>query len=104
LTQACSAEPGAVRDVLRYFLRHPGAADSLQGVAGWRLLDEVVRRRVGETQAALDWLVAQGFLRAVSTAATGPIFSLNPDRRALAEEFLSEELATPATPPLGDAT
>ena len=41
-------------EILSYFLRNPLAADTLEGVARWRLLDEVVYRKVEETRAALE--------------------------------------------------
>jgi len=76
------------REILRYFLQNPHAADSLEGVARWRLLEEAVQRRVQGTHQALGWLVRHGFLREVTTAGTGAIFSLNPDRQSEAERFL----------------
>lgn len=62
---------------MAYFLAHPEAADSLEGVASWRLPDEAIRRRVADTREALEWLVAKGFLLATSRASSGRIFSLN---------------------------
>jgi hypothetical protein len=76
------------KEILRYFLRNPQAADSFEGVARWRLLEEVVQRRVEGTHEALSWLVRHGFLREASPAGTGAIFSLNPERQAEAERFL----------------
>jgi len=77
------------KEVLRYFVHNPHAADSLEGVARWRLLEDAVQRHVDETHQALSWLVAQGFLRELSSPGTGPIFSLNAERRNEAERFLS---------------
>jgi hypothetical protein len=54
--------PKQAKEVLSYFLRNPQAADTLEGVARWRLLDEPVHRSVEEINQALEWLVAQGFL------------------------------------------
>jgi len=76
------------KEILGYFLHNPQAADSLEGIARWRLLEEAVQRRVESTDQALTWLVAHGFLRKVSTAGTGAIFSLNRERQAEAERFL----------------
>jgi hypothetical protein len=78
-----------VRDVLNYFLRNPQAVDSLEGIARWRLLDEVVRRKVEETRKALEWLVRQKYLSKTMVAGGDPVFSLNPDNIAKAKEFLS---------------
>jgi hypothetical protein len=97
LARATEVEPEMAKEVLRYFVRHPQAADSLEGVARWRLLEESVQRYVEGTHQALNWLVAQGFLRKVSSPGAGPIFSLNPDRAAEAEHFLS--LAPDRRPP-----
>jgi hypothetical protein len=58
-------------------------------VARWRLLEEAVHHTLTETEQAVRWLVEQGFLREVSTAAAGPIFMLNPGRREEAERFLA---------------
>lgn len=88
LTRATQVEPEMAKEVLRYFVHNPHAADSLEGVARWRLLEEVVQRHVEGTHQALSWLVVQGFLREVSTPGRGAIFSLNPERRAEAERFL----------------
>lgn len=77
------------RDVLSYFLRNPHAADDLEGVARWRLLNQTVHRGVEETSLALDWLVEHGFLGRVSRAETGAIFSLRPEHRSEAEAFVS---------------
>ena len=78
-----------VREVLNYFLRNPQAVDSLEGIARWRLLDEVVRRKVEETRKALEWLVRQKYLSKTMVAGGEPVFSLNPDSIAKAKEFLS---------------
>jgi len=78
-----------VKEVLNYFLRNPQAADSLEGIARWRLLDEVVRRKVDETQRALAWLVQRNFLIVTTVAGADPIFRLNPNLVAEAETFLA---------------
>jgi hypothetical protein len=78
-------------EVLSYFVRNPLAADSLEGVARWRLMDEVIRRRLEETEVALDWLVAQGYLmRSVIPGGT-LTFRLNRERLADAQEFLARQ-------------
>jgi len=84
-----SPDPEAVREILRYFVRNPQAADNLEGIARWRLLDELVTRRVEQTARALDWLVARGYLCATTTAGTGSIFSANPEKAAEARDFLA---------------
>jgi hypothetical protein len=78
-----------VHDILGYFVRSPQAADTLEGIARWRLLDAYITRKVEETQCALDWLVAEGYLLETRTAGAGLIYSLNPDRADAARDFLS---------------
>jgi phosphoribosylanthranilate isomerase len=78
-----------VREVLNYFLRNPQAVDSLEGIARWRLLDEMARRKIEETRKALEWLVEQRYLSKTMVAGGAPVFSLNPDNVAKAKEFMS---------------
>jgi hypothetical protein len=66
------------RQILNYFVRNPQAADTLEGVARWRLMDEVIWRRLDETEAALDWLVAQGYLTTSISPGGTATFRLNP--------------------------
>lgn len=68
-------------EILSYFARNPQAADSLEGIARWRLLDEIIDRKLNETQAALDWLVDHGLLEKAE-AGRKAIFRLNPERAA----------------------
>jgi hypothetical protein len=83
-----STQPRLAKDVLNYFLRNPEAADDLEGVARWRLLEEAVHRRVDETRQALAWLVDEGFLIETPTP-QGPVFSLNARNREQAETLVS---------------
>jgi hypothetical protein len=76
------------KEILNYFVRNPRAADTVEGVARWRLLDQTIHRTVDETHQALEWLVAEGFLSRATTAGTGTIFSLNTERQAQARRFL----------------
>lgn len=83
-------DEAAVREVLNYFVQNRHAADSVEGIARWRLLHEVVRRKVVDTRSALEWLVEREFL--IKDAVTGgaPIFSLNEGKVSEAETFLEE--------------
>jgi hypothetical protein len=85
------AEPAIVKQILNYFVRNPGAADSLEGVARWRLLEERIHRNVQQTDAALKWLVGKGYLEEVKQAGSVPLFRLAPDRQAEALKFLEEQ-------------
>jgi hypothetical protein len=85
------------KEILSYFLRNPGAADSLVGIARWRLLQEAVHRSVLATESGLRWLIEQGYIEEVSVGATESIFHLNPAKRKSAERFLNDrrKLAKP---------
>jgi hypothetical protein len=80
-------KPEVAKEILSYFLRHPNAADSLEGIAEWRILEEKVRRSVEETKKALDWLVRKGFLQEEEHLAR-PIFQLNSEKLAEMKRFL----------------
>jgi hypothetical protein len=88
----------AAKQILDYFLRNPEAADSLTGIARWRLMEDFVQRSVETTQAALDWLVAEGYVEEVTRRGVGPLFHLNSDRRTAAELFMR-----PSTQARGEA-
>jgi hypothetical protein len=64
-------------EILGYFMRNPNAADNLEGIARWRLLEQVVYRTLDETQEAVEWLVKQGALLETPTTGFGPVFRLN---------------------------
>jgi hypothetical protein len=77
-----------VADVMRYFLTNPSAADTLEGIARWRLLEARVSENIAETRAAIAWLVANGYLTQLSSPAADPLFQLNTEARARAEELV----------------
>ena len=88
LDPADKSSEAVAREILDYFLRHPEAADSLTGVARWRLLEQAVERSVATTETALQWLLEQGYLRQRQIAGGERIFQLNPEKRRDAELFL----------------
>jgi hypothetical protein len=79
------------REILSYFIRNPKAADTLEGIARWRLLNDTVHRKVQESRVSLNWLVYRGFLLETSSPSLGNIFSLNPAKITQAERFLAME-------------
>lgn len=83
-------EPELVSHVLSYFIRHPQAVDSLEGIARWRLLDEAVHHTVSATHEALNWLIARGVLQQVDRRGLQPVFSLVPAKKAEAERLMAE--------------
>jgi hypothetical protein len=83
-------DPAVTNQVLSYFLRNRQATDTLEGIARWRLLEEQVNRSVRQTEAALDWLVEQGFLEEVETpGAQASLFRLSPGKLEEAKAFLA---------------
>ena len=91
-------QPRRAMEVLDHFVRNPQAADTLEGVARWRLLRETVHRSVDETADALEWLVAEGFLNETSTTYSKSIYSLNQQAIDEAKELLARE-QPPKGPP-----
>jgi hypothetical protein len=77
-------------EILNYFVRNPHAVDTLEGVARWRLMDEVIRRKLHETEAALGWLVAHGYLTTSISPGGTVTFSLNPERAEESRKFLAQ--------------
>jgi hypothetical protein len=85
-------EPDEVaREILSYFVRNPQAADNLEGIVRWRLLNETVHRKVDETRGALAWLIDNGYLTQAAPLTSDPIFMLNPEKRDQAEQLLTED-------------
>ena len=63
-------------------------ADSLLEIARWRLMQETVLESVEATHAALEVLMAEGFVTQEVRLGTERIFHLNAERKAEAEDFL----------------
>lgn len=84
-------EPAMARMILRYFSRHPRAADTLEGIARWRLLQEQAQRAMDDTQEAIEWLISKGYLKEDPRPYTGSIYSLNEGQVKEIERFLSGE-------------
>jgi len=82
--------------ILRHYVEHPGTADTLEGLAGWRLLEDFVQQRVMDTERALQWLVRHGYLEKIAgTAIVQDLYRLNPRKQRAAERLLRPRLATP---------
>jgi len=65
---------------MRYFVQHPSAVDSLEGIAQWRLLRQRVRDVVDETDAALQILVDRGVIDRVAVTGGPALFRLKPEK------------------------
>lgn len=77
--------------MLRYFIHNPHAADDLEGVTRWRLVEHQIRERIDETRRALAWLVEHEYLQRTSGGGPAPIFMLNPEKVDAAAEFLDPQ-------------
>jgi hypothetical protein len=84
-------QPRRVAEVLRYFLRNPRAADSLEGVVRWRLSEETIHRSVTEIDEALHWLVEHQLLLAQSAPGVAPVFSLNSRKIQEAQDLVADD-------------
>jgi hypothetical protein len=96
-------DPDVVKEVLAYFVRHPHAADDLEGVARWRLLEAAVRTRVDETHDALEWLTARGFLERVTRPGSATVFRLNAGAADAVRRFLEAGASSGDPAPGADA-
>lgn len=76
VVHADSSDADRMCEVLSFFVRHPLTSDSIEGVARWRLLDEVVFRSVQETERIVTDLVALGFLEEINTPGMPRLFRL----------------------------
>jgi len=77
------------REVLRYLIEHPSAADSIEGVRFWWL------RHLGQAsepllQSVLDQLLKRGWLVTRGDRPETKIYSLNERERAAVERYVSE--------------
>jgi hypothetical protein len=79
------------REVVRYFVRNPEAADTVEGVARWRLLDETVYRSVEQVARVVAWLVAEGLLVEDRLPSSRAAFRLNETARKRIDRFLDEK-------------
>jgi hypothetical protein len=85
---SCESREDIARQILSYFLRNPKAADSFDGIARWRLLEDIARRSVTATEDALTWLIEEGYLQQEALPGSKSLFRLNSNMREEAEQFV----------------
>ncbi len=51
-------------EIMRYLAEHPDAKDTVEGIAGWWMLERRMQASVADVKAGLDRLVASGRMRA----------------------------------------
>lgn len=79
-----------VEDVLRYFTRNPNAADTVEGLARWRLVDEVIHSNLEHVAKAVAWLVSQRMLVEESTSPLTKVVRLNEQELGQIKRFLQQ--------------
>ena len=77
-------------DILKYLLHHPAAADTFEGTARWRVLEEIARRSVASTEQAVQWLIAKGFLCEEKIAGGRTLLRLDAGKKNEAELLVKE--------------
>jgi hypothetical protein len=90
-----SSPKKAIHQIMDYFLRHPEAVDSADGIAHWRLLGERSQLSLTETEEALSWLVSRGYLREVAVPGSRHVYALDPEMQDKATQFLREARRRP---------
>ncbi len=78
------------REILRFYLRNPQAADAVEGLARWRLLDERIYSTLEEVTRAVSWLVSQGLLVKEPILSSKPVFRFNESERTRSESFVQQ--------------
>jgi len=84
-------EPEAAAGILRYFIEHPEAADTLEGLAHWRLIERGAHWTIEHFAEALAWLVARGYLKQMSKPYADRIYSLSEENLEQAEKYLAKK-------------
>ena len=82
------------REVLGFFVRNPETSDSAEGVARWRLLDQIVFRAIQETESILDELVALGYLEEINTPGVPRLYRLRRESAEKAAEYIRRRNGT----------
>ena len=84
-------EPEAAAAILTYFVEHPEAADTLEGLARWRLVERGTHWTNEQVAKALEWLVARGYLKEISKPYADRIYSLREENLTEAKRHLQGE-------------
>jgi hypothetical protein len=77
-----------IRHILQYWLVHPEAKDTLQGILQWWLPGDRAEQGAEAVQAALEALVAQRWVTRRQTLPAPAFYGLNQDKREEIQAFL----------------
>jgi hypothetical protein len=80
-----------LRYILQYLVEHPEAKDTVQGIQRWWLSSARVERGEDEVQAALDSLVAKGWITQRYTPLSRVLYGLNQDAFEDIRSFLQKK-------------
>ena len=87
-SESVGGHQALIRQILDYLIQHPNAKDTIEGISQWWLPKEEGASQRKDVEAALDWLVAKGWLTERAPAQT--LFGLNRERVAEIQRFLQE--------------
>jgi hypothetical protein len=79
-----------IRHILQYLLDHPDARDTMQGILRWWLPRDSAACGEAEVQAALEVLVARGWLTRRPTTSSQELYGVNKDKLEEIKGFLRE--------------
>ena len=83
------------REILHYFVTHPAAKDTLEGIARWWLERERIERTLDEVAESLRLLLARGLIVERQARAVRPYYQMNMERRTEITEFLNDHVPNP---------
>ena len=88
-------ESETARELLEYLAENPDAADTLEGIVEWWLLDRSIDRGIAKVKEVLEQMAARGLIveRKGSDARTR--YQLNDERRREIAALLGRELKPP---------
>lgn len=78
------------RAILRYCVEHPDAKDTVDGILRWWFAAGKAHWRVDEVKTVLGVLTTKGWLTSRKVQQSEEIFSINKEKVAEIEKFLSD--------------
>jgi hypothetical protein len=79
-----------IRYILQYFIDHPDAKDTIQGILHWWLSGDIAAWEEEAVQEALDALVARGWVTRRQTSPSQQLYGVNKARLEEITVFLRE--------------
>lgn len=100
ITALTRLRPVALK-ILVYLNTHRDAQDTIEGIAGWWLLEQRIRQVTAEVKRALAELVATGVVLERSGRDGRVTYRLNPRKRVVVAQHLRQAGLAPAQSSLG---